>query len=687
MEAGFVGAILIKISFLAALAAAFFYFRNHYHQDSARVTIARSSYQLSTISLIAASAILLYLILTHQFKYTYVWNYSSTDLPITLLMSTFYAGQEGSFTVWALYISVIGLYLMYYSAKRGYESEVMSIYSLILSFFLLMLLVKSPFELIWNTFPNELIQTGPIPHGEQNVVILDAAKNIWARYPIEGRGLNPLLQNYWMIIHPQILLIGFAAMTVPYANAVAGLWRKDYTSWIVISTPWLVFGSLMLGAGIILGGYWAYETLGWGGFWGWDPVENSSLVPWLLGVAAIHTTLIQRKKGSYVRTNFFLNIMAFIAVLYSTFLTRSGVLGETSVHSFVDPGMWVYWFLLGCIALFASIGISLLAFRMREMPRVQATYSFFSREFALFLGILALSFVAIFVTIGTSAPIITTLMKGKASAVEMNYYIKTNLPLGIIIAFFSGLGQLLWWKSSKTQSLLRVIAVPTILALATTLVILLFGTDDFLIHLFTFCAAFSLYANLKIAYGLYKGNPKFIGGSLAHIGLAIMFLGFVTSEQYDQKRTLSLERGKSVEVFGYNLTYTGYQPIEREKFAFNVEVERNGAKHVVSPTMYFSEFTGGLMRHPDLLNFLTKDFYIAPLSLEEAKQENVQTLELTKGELTTFRGLRLTFEGFDLSKMDKSSAVERNAFTIGAKLAIQEEGLAAVQETHIRDGE
>jgi cytochrome c-type biogenesis protein CcmF len=257
---------------------------------------------------------------------------------------------------------------------------------LILSFLLLMLIVKNPFAFIWDRFPDDLIKSGPIPAGVTSYVVLDAAKNIWAQFPQEGKGLNPLLQNYWMVIHPQILFIGFSSMAVPYANAVAGLLRKDFTSWIRVATPWLVFGAMVLGTGIILGGYWAYETLGWGGFWGWDPVENSSLVPWLLCVATIHTTLVQRKNGAYLKTNFSLSILTFVAVLYSTFLTRSGVLGETSVHSFVDPGMWVYWLLLGCMVLFAGIGFGLLYVRAREMPKIPVEHSFFSREFALFLG-------------------------------------------------------------------------------------------------------------------------------------------------------------------------------------------------------------------------------------------------------------------------------------------------------------
>lgn len=150
----------------------------------------------------------------------------------------------------------------------------MFVWSLILSFLLLMLVVKDPFEMIWDAFPADLIKSGPVPPGLPNVVMLDQVKNIWAQYPVEGRGLNPLLQNYWMVIHPQILFMGFTSMAVPYAFAVAGLMQREYREWVRIAKPWTVFGAAVLGTGIILGGYWAYETLGWGGYWGWDPVEN-----------------------------------------------------------------------------------------------------------------------------------------------------------------------------------------------------------------------------------------------------------------------------------------------------------------------------------------------------------------------------------------------------------------------------
>ncbi|MCX6135198.1 MAG: cytochrome c biogenesis protein CcsA [Ignavibacteriales bacterium] len=670
---GVIAANIVRLALLAALAAAFFYFRSVRKGSPGLLLWARNCYHLATLSLIGSASILLYLIITHQFQYKYVWEYSSTTLPLPLLMSTFYAGQEGSFALWALYTSVIGVILMLYSSRRDYEGEVMSVYSLILSFLLLMLVVKNPFALIWDSFPADLIKSGPIPAGLANVVVLDAAKGIWAQFPNEGRGLNPLLQNYWMVIHPQILFTGFSSMAVPYTLAVAALWKRDYTSWIRIATPWAVFGSMVLGTGIIMGGYWAYETLGWGGFWGWDPVENSSLIPWLICLASIHTALNQRKSGAFVKTNFVFSLLTFLMALYSTFLTRSGVLGDTSVHSFVDPGMWVYWLLLAFIAVFTAIGFGLFFKRMREMPVVPIKHSYFSREFALFLGAFTLSFVALFVAIGTSSPIITSILKGKASAVEVGYYVKTNLPLGIVICFLSGLGQLLWWKHSNTRSLLKSMLIPGALSLGVTLLVLvMLGPEDALILLFAFCAAFSLFSNIQVGYGVFMGNPKFVGGSIAHIGIAVMCLGFITSARYDTKATVSLERGKPVETLGYRLTYLGYKELDSERYAFNIQVEQGNIKKIVSPLMRFNTQENTTIRNPDIINFISRDFYVSPVSVEEGGQAQEVPLRLPKGSPQRLKDLELEFQGFEFKDDQRAAMAEGKEFFINAKVRVSD---------------
>jgi cytochrome c-type biogenesis protein CcmF len=648
-----IGGILIKVAFVTCAISVLSYYVNHRRATPSLLTTGRIFYFVTVLTILATASILLNLILTHQFQYTYVWSYSSRELPTPLLISTFYAGQEGSFMLWTLFTSIIGIFLQRHSSRKGYEPQVMSVYGLILLSLLLMLIVKNPFLYVWESW------TGQVAEGF---------------VPANGRGLNPLLQNYWMVIHPQVLFSGFASMAVPYAYAIAALMKRDYRNWIRPATPWLMFGGLVLGTGIMMGGFWAYETLGWGGYWGWDPVENSSLVPWLCAIAALHTTLSQRKKGAFVRTNFVLSILCFVMVLYSTFLTRSGVLGDTSVHSFVDPGMWAYWLLIGMIVLFVSIAVFMLRSRWKEIPRPASQHSIYSREFALFLGATALVASALIVIVGTSSPIITDILYGKKSAVDISYYVTTMLPLGIIIGLLAGIGQLLWWTRTDKESLWKILRLPAIVALVIVAGLVPFGLGEPLVALFVFAAAFALVANTQVAWRIFSGNPKFAGGSIAHIGIAVMFFGFVASSKYDEKLTISLAQGKPVEALGYRLTYTGYKPVDNERYAFNVRVEKEGKSHNVAPIMYYSSYNDGLMRNPDIANFITRDFYLAPLSLEQKTDDAPQKVEFKRGETKDFEGLQVTFVDFDFPVDQKAAMLEGKEVRIGAKLRVKEEG-------------
>ena len=669
------GSVLVKFAFVSILISGGAYYFTFRKGSSQYLQLARYAYHGTVAAVLMFCATLIYLILTHQFQYTYVWNYSSTDLPTPLLISTFYAGQEGSFSLWTLYTSIIGVILMHYTSKKNYEAEVMFIWSLILTFLLMMLIVKNPFELIWNTFPGDLLHTGAIPTDGGNYIWLDQAKGLWAQFPIEGKGLNPLLQNYWMVIHPQILFTGFSSMAVPYTFALAGLLRRDYQSWVKVAKPWTVFGAAVLGTGIILGGYWAYETLGWGGYWGWDPVENSSLIPWLVCIASVHTMMAQRRSGTFVRTNFVLSIFCFIMVLYSTFLTRSGVLGETSVHSFVDPGMWAYWLLLGVIFLFGILGFTLLFRRMKEMPKIPVEHTIYSREFALFLGAFTICFAALFITIGTSSPIITKILKGKSAAVDTSFYVKTIVPLGIVISLLAGLGQLLWWKTSSLRSLLKSLLYPLFTAVLFTIGLVVVGVHDVPVVLFSFAAAFALFVNLLVGYRIFRGNPKYAGGAIAHIGLALLFLGFVSSARYDDKQTISLEEGKAVEALGgYTLTYTGNHQIDAERYGFNVEVQHGNETYIVMPVMRYSGANNGMMRNPDILNMYTRDFYLSPLSVETPDENAKKTFSFHKGETKEIDGMKVTFVDFDFNDVEKGNMVTGGDVTIGVVLNIIREG-------------
>ncbi len=666
-----IGGLLVKAAFLACLGSVVSYYLNHRKPGHRSLIVARSLFIATVVLVVGIAAYFLSLILSHQFQYTYIWSYSAVDLPTPLLISTFYAGQEGSFLLWTLFTCVIGLFLVRHSSRMGYEPEVMAAFGTIASALLLMLIVKNPFTYVWESFPDQ-VKAGFLP--------------------ANGRGLNPLLQNYWMVIHPQVLFSGFASMGVPYAYAVAALLKRDFTNWFRAATPWLVFAGLILGTGIMMGGFWAYETLGWGGYWGWDPVENSSLVPWLVAIAAIHTTLSQRRSGAFVRTNLVLGMLCFLMVVYSTFLTRSGVLGDTSVHSFVDPGMLVYWLLVGMIVLFTGIGAGLLIRRWKEIPKAPPRHDYYSREFALFLGSATLVTTALLVTAGTSSPLITDLLYGKKSAVDISYYATTTLPLGVLIGVLTGIGQLLWWTRSDRGEFYRSLVTPVALsAVVTAALAIIIGVRP-LIGLFLFAAGFALFANIQVGWKIVKGNPKYAGGAVAHLGLAVMFFGFVASSAYDEKETISLTQGQPVEAMGYRLTYTGYGPLDKEKYAFHVQVEHDGKRFAVAPVMYYSSYNDGLMRNPDIINLVTKDFYLAPMSLEQANDgtAGLQKIEMRKGSSATVGDVRITFLDFDFPADQRAAMMEGKEVHIGAKIEVRREGdkpLIVVPVKTIRQGE
>ncbi len=240
-----IGSVIIWFAFAAALASTYFYYSSAVKKKF--LLIARRSFFASIIGVIAASTLLMVYVLQHKFEFSYVANYSSRDLPIQLLITTFWAGQEGSFLLWALFTAVIGFALQRYTRHKEIESEAMATYSLVLAFLLSLVAIKSPFQYVWEVAANN-VSIGFVPQ--------------------DGKGLNPLLQNFWMIIHPPVLFIGFASLAVPFVLAVAALWHKQYDKWIQAALPWVLFSVLSLGTGLMLGGYWAYGVLGWGGRWG-----------------------------------------------------------------------------------------------------------------------------------------------------------------------------------------------------------------------------------------------------------------------------------------------------------------------------------------------------------------------------------------------------------------------------------
>ncbi|MEY2836237.1 MAG: cytochrome c biosis protein CcsA, partial [Bacteroidota bacterium] len=321
---GQIGMFLTLLAFTAALVAAFANFKAanaNELEEKPWQKLARISFLTNVVAVIGLFFTLYLIIYNHYFEYKYAHSHSKRSLDMQYLLSCFWEGQEGSFMLWAFWNAVLGAVLIRWARKWEFPvMTVMSLLQLFLASFLLGIyffdirIGTNPFVLMRNEFPD-----API--------FQDA--DYLTKYVTDGNGLNILLQNYWMVIHPPVLFLGFASAVVPYAFAVAGLWKRDHSGWVRTAMPWALFSAGILGLGIMMGGAWAYESLTFGGYWAWDPVENASMVPWLLLVAGIHTMLIHQSTGHSLKSSYLFICLGYLLVLYSTFLTRTGVLGDT----------------------------------------------------------------------------------------------------------------------------------------------------------------------------------------------------------------------------------------------------------------------------------------------------------------------------------------------------------------------
>lgn len=696
------GNILITIGFASGLFTIFMYYLTYYKGYENTLVKARVGYHITALMSISASILLFYAILTHQYQYKYVFNYSDSSLSTGLLMSTFWGGQEGSFMLWVLFTAIIGIFLLQYTSKRGdLEPRVMMIFTLSLSFLLLLVspLLKSPFNFIWmdptfietkflnqeyfslpflQSFFFEDSSTGKafVKVNEQLYGLLSANGIALNDFIIEGKGLNPLLQNFWMQIHPPILFMGFSMSAVPFAFAVAALIKNDYKDWVRQAFPWVLAGTAVLGTAIMLGGYWAYGILGWGGYWGWDPVENSSLIPWLVGAALVHTLVVQRKTqtsdgpGRFVKTNLILAMLVYIFVLYSTFLTRSGILGDASVHSFAEPGMLVYLLLVIFISAFIILGAAAFIYRWKYLhENFESEESMLSRELAIFTGAVAILASAIIVLAGTSAPIF-------GQAVEIRFYDELNLPIAIIIGLLNGFSLILKWKSNKSEYVLKKLLKPIVISLVLTVVMVFWGeVYNFMLILLSFSAIFSIVVNFEIAYKIARKKMVHMGAYVAHIGIALFLLGVVATGGFSSKDSIDLERGKKSNILGYDVTFLGYRQIPNsEKFAFNLKVEKDGKSAVLAPIMFVSKMNNSLMREPAIWNKITRDFYVTPLGYDDKKTKtNTQkrNVNLSKGETIDYNGIKISFDSFDFPPEAMSAMMGGQDFEIGANLTIE----------------
>jgi cytochrome c-type biogenesis protein CcmF len=471
--------------------------------------------------------------------------------------------------------------------------------------------------------------------------------------PLDGAGLNPLLQDDWMVIHPPVMFIGFAAAAIPFSFAAAAMWRGDTKNWAARAFPWALGGFLVLGTAILMGGYWAYKTLGWGGYWGWDPVENASLIPWLIGVVLIHGLYLERSRGRYRRLNLVLACALFMSVLYGTFLTRSGVLADFSVHSFVDLGLSAW--LIGLLAFFGFGSLILLAWRLRGVETRENVDPFFSRGSALVLSTIVVGMATLVITFGTSAPLLTRWFMERPGQVGPEFYNTVNLPLALLVALFLSAVPFLTWKGTAPGVIVRKLMPSGVAALVCTIVGVVVGVTEILHIAFLFLASLALAANLQrvVQLARERGLGK-AGGYLAHVGVSVFLIGVLASSAYDHSAKVTLPQGQAVDVAGMKITFQRFIPRQgTEKERMEVMVERGGKRFMTYPKMFVNERTRQLMVNPDIKSTALLDLYISPIQYEPAVGSTTeQRLELDRGASEVVGDLDVRFVDFQLDGQD-----------------------------------
>jgi len=581
---GQAGHFFVLLSMVASLVAtvAFYKATNASERglENSWLRIARGAFLLETISVIFVFVFLYYINSKHLFEYKYAWQHSSLALQVEYLLSGIWEGQEGAFTLWSFWHCVLG-WILIWKAKT-WEAPVMAVISFAQFCLATMLLGlyfwgakvgSNPFVLLRE---ESFFDSAPIFKDAATGLLRKDYLSLWK----DGNGLNALLQNYWMVIHPPVLFLGFASTIVPFAYAIAGLWKKDHVGWTKPVIPWAAFSTGILGVGIMMGAAWAYESLTFGGYWAWDPVENASLVPWLVLVGGLHTNLIYRSTGYSLKSTYAFYILSFIFILYETFLTRSGILGDTSVHAFTDLGMNVqlylflnvfFWippfiaaktkrdrlvvfglfialnvlnYFFNVFSLISAFSAIILFFWLlnkdKEIPTIVKEESTYSREFWMFIGSLIFFLSAFVITIITSLPVFNKILNTKWAVGENpeGFHNQVQIFVAIILGALTAFTQYLKYKNTSKDSFLKKIALPTAIAVIITILIVIWGGISYdkkgqgfliAIHLAVFAAVYAVVANASYIWIGLKGKFKSAGASIAHIGFAMALLGILIS--------------------------------------------------------------------------------------------------------------------------------------------------------------
>jgi len=565
-------------------------------KESRWVESARNSMLLTFPLLTIAVTMIIILLVQNHFEVAYVTQVTSRSMPAYLKVTALWGGQPGSLVFWSWLMAIFAttVALRNWTRDREFLPWVIIVVLVTLTFFLLLaIFFENPFARLWMLPGGEIIESLFRPSGA----------TLFA--PSDGQGLNPLLRHPGMIIHPPMQYLGFVAFVIPYAFAMAALitGRTD-ARWIRITRRWTLWAWLFLSLGLVLGMRWAYDVLGWGGYWGWDPVENAALMPWLTATPFLHSVMIQEKRGQLKRWNMLLVILTYDLMIFGTFLVRSGVL--SSVHSFAQSAIGPFFF--GFITLTFGISIYLLTRRWDELKTETQMTSWFSREATFLLNNLFFIAILVIVFVGVTYPIMTEALgfvgdaipsmrdvfTGQKVTVGPSYYERATGPFWGALIFLMGVCPLTAWRISTMKTLGRNIWKPTVVSLAVPIALIVTGMQNWL-------AVFAFWLTALViavtTYEFYKGaaarsrrsgtnffielwkligrDRRRYGGYMIHYGVVLMALGVIGIEMFQTETQATVGLGEQIILEDYSITYDSLAE-------FDTDDNRNVARAVVS---------------------------------------------------------------------------------------------------------
>ena len=723
---GQLGHFFVITSFVAALFSSFSYFmavRSEQRDplgSRSWLLFGRGGFILHAAAIVSVFIALFYIIENHLFEYHYAWEHSSLSLPGKYLLACFWEGQEGSFMLWTFWHCMLGLVVM--RTGKGLETRTMAIIAA---------MQVCLCTMIVGVYFGADIQFGKTPFALLRNVMRDApifSSPNYMNFIQDGNGLNVSLRNYWMVIHPPILFLGFASTLIPFAYCIAALWKGEYQTFVKPTLAWSLFNGAVLGTGIMMGGAWAYESLNFGGYWAWDPVENASLVPWLTLIAGLHTLLVYRSTGRALTITIVLLLLTHLLVWYSTFLTRTGILGKTSVHAFTGDGQALTYHLLIIIGLLLLLTIGMLVRRWRSLPVINTEEETLSREFWMFIGSVILFLSSIQIAISTSIPVWAPLAKwisGKDFAPPIDpmlHYNNIQVWVAIIVGILSGSVLYMKFKNSDGNVVAKRLGITASIA-----ALMAFGIGwsqhitTWQYDIMLFAACFGIVANIYYGIVVQKIKFKKLGPSVAHLGFAMALLGIllssynkhaisynITGENFNFGKKTAEENAKEnreneilfhgvpVAMGDYAVTYVGDSESVTGKDRidyYKIEYERkdsNSHKVLEHFTLYPDAFInskgqGVLTVNPSTKHFWDHDIftYINGGTLDKSKTDTIAYKSFIfhkTGDTAQLQNGYMVFKGLNKDVNDKRYIPQDSDLAISAKLMIYDSSTKKITE-------